>query len=475
MAGGIMQLVRSDTSGGAGAEMEYLIGNPEISFFKSVYRRHTNFSMEPVHQIFTTKPVLETNTRGSFTCRINRVGDLLKDVMFRFRLPAIYSSDTHRFRWIENFSKYAIYKYTVTLDTQTIDQRYGEWMDVWSELSISEDKKNIYDKMSGNLPELNDPLRRTRKIIVRNNKLIYSYYPEGTVANGASIPASTYYAPLDFWFTRHPGLALPLIALQYQNLDITIEMRSLHELCQVYDHTAELYMSIPTYNSKSYHTPKIVFGQFLYPTDDQPAPSALFNTVDLEAYLDCTFVYLDTDERVQLAKNNTDYLAERIYRTELSGLARQGTIDLKIQNPVKELIWITRRSDVVDTNDWSNFTNRLPSDRTYPIMKTARLLWNGMERFEEKERQFFNLVQPYLHHTRGPREGIYVYSFALKPEDNQPSGAFNASMIDRIQLYVTNEDYEASAAAYDYEYVVYSVYNNIFRVMSGMGSMVFTY
>lgn len=473
MAGGVLQLVRSDASGGAGAQMEYIIGNPEVSFFKTVYRRHTNFSMEPVHQLFTTKPVLETNTRGIFTCRINRVADLVKDVFFRFQLPAIYSSDAHRFRWIENLSKYALYKYTVTLDTQTIDQRYGEWMDVWSELSISQDKKNIYDKMSGNTDALYDPTRRTKKIIVRNNKLIYNYYPIGTAANGPSIPAATYYVPLDFWFSRHPGLALPLVALQYQNLDIIIEMRSLMELCQVYDAVAETYVSIPTYNSRLYNTP-VVFGQFLHPTDAQPV-GGLETSVDLNAYLDCQFIYLDTEERTALAKNNNDYLVERVYRTELNGLSAQGTIDLKLQNPVKELIWLTRRSDTVAANDWSNFTNRIPSDITYPIMKTARLLWNGMERFEEKERQYFNLVQPYLHHTRGPREGIYTYSFALTPEDPQPSGAFNASSINRIQLYVSNEVYEPGAAAYDYEYVVYAVYYNVFRTMSGMGSMVFAY
>lgn len=470
MAGGVMQLVKSDTSGGSGAQMEYLIGNPEISYFKTAYRRHTNFAMESVRQTFLTKPVLELNTRSSFTCRINRVADLLKDVYLCFTLPSIYSTDKHRFQWIENLAKYAIYSYSVKLDTQTIDQRYGEWMDVWTELSISSDKKTIYDKMSANTEEVTNPLVRTKKITIRNNKLYYRYYPVGTTGS-PSIPQSKYFIPLDFWFTKEPGLALPLIALQYQNLDITIEMRSLLELCQVYDHVQERYMSVTTYNSKSYHTP-VRLGDFLYPTNN--IPQEVDNSIDLEAYLECNFIYLDTEERVQLAKNNTDYLIDRIYRIEQGGIYKQATIDLTIQNPIKELIWLTRRSDAVLYNDWSNFTNRLPSDRTYSIMKSARLLWNGMERFEEKDKQYFNLVQPYLHHTRGPREGIYVYSFALNPEKNQPSGAFNASMIDRIQMYVTNEELQ-SGNNYDYEYVVYAVYNNIFRVMSGMGGMVFAY
>lgn len=470
MAGGVMQLVKTETGGGSGAQMEYLVGNPEISFFKTVYRRHTNFAMESVRQTFLTKPVLEPNSRGSFTCRINRVGDLLKDIFFCFTLPAIYSSDQHRFQWIENLAKYAIYSYTVKLDTQTIDQRYGEWMDIWSELSISSDKKNIYDKMSANTEDITNPLVRTKKVTIRNNKIYYRYYPIG-VTGSPSIPQSKYFVPLDFWFTREPGLALPLVALQYQNLDITIEFRSLLELCQVYDHISEKYMSIATYNSKSYTTP-ITFGQFLYPTN--AIPQNYSSSVDLEAYLECNFIYLDTDERGQIAISTSDYLVERIYRIEQGGIYRQGTINLIIQNPIKELIWITRRSDTVFYNDWSNFTNRIPSDRTYSVMKSARLLWNGMERFEEKDKQYFNLVQPYMHHTRGPREGINVYSFSLTPEKNQPSGAFNASMIDRIQLYVTNEEKEENSE-YDYEYVIYAIYYNIFKVSSGMGEMVFAY
>lgn len=473
MAGGIMQLVKTDTGGGSGSQMEYLVGNPEISFFKTVYRRHTNFAMESVRQTFLTKPVLELNSRSSFTCRINRVADLLKDVFLCFTLPSIYSTDQHRFQWIENFAKYAIHSYHVKLDTQTIDQRYGEWMDIWTELTIPNDKKSIYDKMSGNTEDVSNPLVRTKKITIRNNKLYYRYYPVG-VADSPSIPQSKYFIPLDFWFTKDPGLALPLIALQYQNLDITIEFRSLYELCQVYDHVEGSYVSIQTYNQKPYHTP-VSFYQFLSPTDSSPSPDFVnTNSVDLEAYLECNFIYLDTDERVQLAKTNTDYLIERIYRIEKAGIYKQGTIDLIMQNPVKEIIWLTRRSDALKDNHFSNFTNRVPSDRTLPIMKSARMLWNGMERFEEKDRQYFNLVQPYLHHTRGPREGIYVYSFALKPQQNQPSGAFNASMIDRIQLYVTNEDQEPDKN-YDYEYVVYAVYYNIFRVMGGLGVMVFAY
>lgn len=471
MAGGILQLVRSDASGGSGSQMEYIIGNPEISFFKSVYRRHTNFAMEGIRQTFLTKPVLEINNRGSFTCRINRVADLLKEVFLSFTLPAIYSTDLHRFQWIENLSKYMIYSYSVHLDTQTIDQRYGEWMDIWTELTMSNDKKNIYDTLSGNISAVNSPLQRTKKVTIRNNKIIYNYYPIG-VEGSPSIPSHKYFMPLDFWFTKDPSLALPLVALQYQNLDITIEFRSLNELFQLYDHIEGKYVSLVNYNNKSYHTP-VTFSQFLTPHTVNNIPPSSLNSVDIDAYLECNFIFLDTDERVQMAKGNNDYLIERVFRVEQGGILTQGTINLTLQNPVKELIWVTRRSDAVINNEWSNLTNRRPSDSYYPIMKSARMLWNGMERIEDKPREYYNLIQPYLHHTRGPRQGIYVYSFALNPEKNQPSGAFNASMIDRIQLYVTNEQPENST--YEYEYIVYSVYYNIFRVVSGMGSMVFAY
>lgn len=156
---------------------------------------------------------------------------------------------------------------------------------------------------------------------------------------------------------------------------------------------------------------------------------------------------------------------------EKGGILSQNTIDLVISNPVKEVIWITRRSDASQYNEWGNFTAAYPENPNFPILASAKMLWNGMERMEEKPAAYFQLLQPFQHHTSSPREGIYTYSFAIYPEKIQPSGSFNASMISKIQLYVTTENYDPTPA--EYEIVIYTVYYNIFRVMSGSGGMVF--
>jgi hypothetical protein len=159
-----------------------------------------------------------------------------------------------------------------------------------------------------------------------------------------------------------------------------------------------------------------------------------------------------------------------VYRTEQEGILTQKTVDLVIANPIKEVVWFLRRTDAYRYNDWYNFTAIHPENTNYPIMSSAKMLWNGLERIEEKPAAYYQLVQPYQHHTSAPRDGIYCCSFALYPEKVQPSGSFNASMIQKIQLYLTTETYPEP---HEYQVVVYTVYYNIFRVMSGQGGMVF--
>lgn len=477
MAGGVMQLVT------VGAQDQFLTGSPEISYFKMVYKRHTNFSMESIRQTFNTKPVLEAS-RNVFTCRINRVADLLQEVYFSYQFPDIFASDKFRFRWIENVSQYMIYSCAVRIDTQLIDQLWGEWMDVWNELSLSTDKKGSYDKMSGNVEEFVNPRLLSPIVVIDNNNISYSYYPVGSSLSSPSIKGRRVFIPLQFWFTKNPGLALPLIALQYQNIDITIELRAAGELYQIFDEESGIYISPDEYRSRHLN---LNVGKFNEDYDVNGVPnhdvslqrfmvpvnadySYLAPSVDIDAYLECNFVFLDEPERKPMAGNTHDYLVERVFRLDREGVGRQETIDLVLQNPVKEIIWITRRGDTHKYNSWSNFTNSLLKLPNYNILSTAKFMWNGMERIEDKSAEYFNYIQPFQHHTRSPRDGIYSYSFALYPEKIQPSGSFNASTINKIQMYVTTTPPEDGNG---YEFVIYAVYYNLFRVMAGSGGMVF--
>lgn len=473
MGGGVMQLVA------VGSQDQYISGSPEISYFKMVYKRHTNFSMESVRQSFNTKPTLDLNG-NTFTCRISRVADLLQEIFFSVELPDIYSSEKFRFRWIPNIACYMINSCSVRIDTQLIDQTWGEWMDIWNELTLTSDKREGYNKLTGNIEEFVNPRIQEPIVVLDNNTISYIYYPEGITE--PSIKKRRLYLPLPFWFTKNPGLALPLIALQYQNIDVTIELRSIEELYQIYYKDEDRFISPKEYRTKR---PQLGDRKIFLNTDEQyenvinedvnierftvPLGQSYVNktsSIDIDAYLECNYIFLDESERRSIAINSHDYLIERVHRIEREGLTTQGTIDMILQNPVKEILWIARRSDVSKTNDWSDFT-----DNSKTILKSGKMLWNGMDRFEDKTPEYFNGLQPFQYHTRCPRDGIYVYSFALYPEKSQPSGSFNASTINKIQMYVTTNP--PTDNQYDYEFVFYALYYNIFRVMAGSGGMVF--
>lgn len=459
MPGGLLQLIA------VGAQDAYLTNSPEMSFFKQVIKRATKFSMESIRQVFLTNPTLSTSSSQIFTCRIGRYGDLLGEVYLCFTLPDIYSDEIKQFRWIKNMANHMLLRYSVSIDTQKIDERYGDWLDVWNELSMTSDKKYGYDKMIGNvedyiLPRIKDPL-----VLLKNNRLYYTFYPKAT-ADTPSIPSRTFYLPLDFWFSKNPSLALPLIALQFQNIDITIELRNVEELYQIYDIQTAQYLSPVRYRNLYPLDTTTNLQNFLSFTGLQQNTS-----IDLKAHLECNFYFLDTPERSYIASHNTDYIVEGVYREEFYGLAKGANIiDIVLSNPIKETIFVLRRSDAIEYNEWYNFTARYPMNENYETLDTAKIIWNGVDRIEEKPGSYFNMLQPYQHHTSHPRGGIYCYSYGLYPEKIQSTGTFNASMISKISLALNTKSYPDFDT---YDAVVFNTYYNIFRVMAGSGGMVF--
>ena len=461
MPGGLLQLIS------VGQQDTYISISPEFSYWKQVYRRHTNYSMESVRNTFLSAPSLNNINRGIFTCKIGRVGDLLSEVFLCFKLPDIYSDEELRFRWIPNVANHMLYTYRVSIDTQDIDVRYGEWLNVWNELTLTSDKQFGYQKMTGSTEEFIAPKSQKPLVILKNNRFKYSYYPTAGPTS-PSIPSRTLYVPLDFWFCKNPALALPLVALQYQTINVTIEFRSAEDLYQVYDVVTGKYYSPSGYRALPHYDGRDVsISAFTAYGGNGPV------TVDLNAYLDCNYIFLDTLERNTIAATSMDYLIERVYRTNQSGVQQDGqaTIDLVIGNPIKEFVWIMRKSTAVSYNEWGNYTAATPENENRGTMNTLKILWNGAERLQDKPAAYFNLLQPYQYHTSTPKEGIYCYSFALYPEKLQPSGSFNASMINKIQFYLTTNPTDDGS---DYEISIYSIYYNIFRVMGGSGGMAFT-
>jgi len=403
MGGGLMQLVAY------GAQDIYLTGNPQITFFKVVYRRHTNFSMEAIEQTWSgTAP---SSGNGRCTATISRNGDLVHD-MFILLEGDLGASVC------DNAGTYGIDHVTLEIGGQQIDKHYGHWMETWAELTQKNENGVI---STGARCEGQVSTFQTRWQALTCS---------GGVALDGTKPSDSVYIPLQFWFCRNPGLSLPLIALQY-------------------------------------HEVKVILEHQLY---------AAFSSVVPSSSLYCNYIYLDTDERRRFAQVSHEYLIEQVqHQTTSDDLSK----DLNFNHPVKELIWTGAMANPVGTSGYDRARH------------TADAKWNiklnGHDRMAQMPTDYFTRYQVHKYHTGCGglgnvgggvftasivggivckfNDSIAVYSFALKPEEHQPSGTCNFSRIDTAQLVVST----GSAAV-----EVYAINYNVLRIMSGMGGLAYS-
>ena len=528
MAGGLMQLVAY------GAQDLYLTGNPQITFFKTIYRRYTNFSMEYIPQYFRVLPTFSTTQRNQLPVKIDRNADLLHDCYVLIDLPNIYSTEAERFQWIENLGENFIASAEITVNGLVIDKHYSNWLNIWAQLTITRSKRRAYDEITGNVWQMRYPDK---------------YYGNYSPTTKPSISGRRLYIPLLFWFCTNPGLSIPLISLQYTEIYLNIEFRALNELFTMWYGLSpdSLYefgkngtsptTGIPNFDKQLFQAIQDATNPVLV----NQSASDLVNALELEgygplnyfwwfvngtqapngiwtqnSYLFCNYIFLDEDERRRFAQTSHEYLITQCQRQVFGGIDGQQVLELKISQPVKEMIFTTQRTDVYVVNQWTNYTNCLYFNSLYDVsfVKNAfnfrqerdfytndidpclpdveqqffrnnqydiderniffsgKLILNGNDRFDERDSIFWNWQEAYKYHTNSPDYGIYMYSFSLNPEDFQPSGSCNFSRINRAQLQlnlrqVVNTDIE-------YDIVVYSPNINVFRVMGGIGSIGFS-
>jgi len=349
-----------------GAQDIYLTGNPQITFFKVVYRRHTNFSQESIEQTFNGT----VDFGRKVTCTVSRNGDLIHKVYLQVDLPSITATTAGTVAWVDKVGHALIDEVSLEIGGQTIDKQYGEWLEIWNELTQTEEKYDGYNTMIGHTSDL------------------YT-----TSAAGGTIAGKTLYIPLQFWFCRNAGLALPLIALQYHEVKFNITFRPLAQLLE----SGSAYVGSPALNGSLY--------------------------VD--------YIYLDTDERRQFAQVQHEYLIEQLQFSGAESFSNSAVKSkLALNHPVKELVWVMHLDSKSNANQHFDYTTSAGGD----TLADAKLQLNGQDRFSTRKGTYFNLVQPYQHHTRVPQKGIYVYSFSLNPEQHQPSGSVNMSRIDNATL-----------------------------------------
>jgi hypothetical protein len=426
MGGGLLQLVAY------GAQDVYLTGNPQITFFKVVYRRHTNFAIEAIEQTATG-----SNSLGSrATFQLTRNGDLIHRIYFygKIKNRSTTNTDANKVALVPNFGQKLLKTIELEIGGQRIDKHYSEWLYIWNELSLPIGKREGYYKMIG------------------ANK-------ENTCTLLGVSESYELYVPLEFWFCRNVGLALPLIALQYHEVKINIEYESAANL---YDKDAKNTTSTSATLNSTYTVNDI-------------------SLEDPKLWVD--YIFLDTDERRRFAQLSHEYLIEQLQFTGTDNITSSTNADgmksmrMNFNHPCKELVWAIKNTNAGVY--WNNFSTATPLsgvnttlndyyNSTNPVMQ-AKIMLNGNDRFAQRKGEYFSLVQPYQHHENTPddfHKGINVYSFALKPEEHQPSGTLNMSRIDTAVLSLSS-----SIAGTIH---IYAVNYNVLRILSGMGGLAYS-
>ena len=450
MGGGLLQLVAY------GAQDVYLTGNPQITFFKVAYRRHTNFAMEAIEQTFNGTPSFGSRV----TCQITRNGDLINRVYFRALLnntisPASGAVENNGFALVPCFGLKLLKSVELEIGGQRIDKHYSEWLYIWNELSLPYGKRDGYYAMVGG---------------DRYNHSIY-------IGAGQSYHI---HIPLEFWFCRNVGLALPLIALQYHEVKINIEFETQSNLIDTSANFCDKAFSLPLADGSlsSINSPVTILynNSQLKGVSSYNANSSVFTMSDASLWVD--YIFLDTDERRRFAQLSHEYLIEQLQFTGSDSITANAStmksIRMNFNHPCKELIWVVKPTKIGSGPNlyWNNFSTRNTDNNSYmgdnPVVK-AKIQLNGNDRFAERNGSYFSIVQPYQHHENAPdvfHKGINVYSFAIKPEEHQPSGTLNMSRIDTAILSLSS-----SVAGDIY---IYTVNYNVLRILSGMGGLAYS-
>ena len=501
--GGLLQLVAQ------GKQDVFLTGNPSVSWFKFVYRRYTNFAVESQRMYFDGTP----NFGQKISCLVPRNGDLLGPVFLKITLPQLYLSTGEKVGYVNSPGHSLIQEISVQIGEQEIDKQTGQWMEIWSSLTVDASQREGFNLMTGTKPgypfidygnnafdlsganqslppyifsrENGNSLVDISGVSVNNitneiqpNVGLYTPppYQTGRFPRNYDEPIMgpvTLYIPLRFWFNKNPGLYLPLLAMQYHPVRINVTLAPLQNM----------------FYSKQLYTQEAAGG----PTAFNAGLSVKAAQLDIQLWGD--YVYLDVPERRRFVSSSLEYLIEQVQYSPPLAIpvnSRTATLKLDFNHPIKEFIWVLQRNVMTNRHEyfnWSslgfyeiemNATNGLPAPpKRTDLFAEAKLQLDGQDRFDARDPVYFRLVQPYQHHTTIPSDRyIYVYSLALKPEEMQPSGTLNASRIDNLVLQVNMQDaasaINTSSLFGDMTAFVYAKNYNVLRVIDGYAGLLFS-
>ena len=477
----------------------YLTGNPQITYFKAVYRRHTNFAIEAIPQSFNG--TVSATSDNNLTCIISKSADLIKDIWVEVDLSDTagaslnannaFTGGTYA-SWCNNTGHAFLKRSQMYIGSDYIDQHDSMWLDIWNELTDHDEKEHL---------GLNKSNSKNTHLKAQNN--------------AGLLPTCTLNIPLKFWFNRNPGLAIPINALTFSDVKLVLQTRDLRALVNT-DATGVT----PNGGGAGAAGP-ILFGSW--------------NSSKIQIYVD--YIFLDGAERTRFTNKAHEYLIEQVqYDNPLLPNTISGVRNFRMRfsHPVKELIWVfftsvrnTQRTNLgaigqtsMDTtlntnltttaqttgianagqgNDYFNYGLGFPIGQGGPVTNytplanplsgadiymstvpehfdTLELLLDNNRRFAPRKATYFRTCQPLQAGHKIPNKHIYVYSFALNPEDYQPSGTCNFSRIDSVDFKFNDlGTIAAGAGATSFRrFAVYAVNYNILRIMSGMGGLAYT-
>jgi hypothetical protein len=508
MTGGIMQLVTQ------GAQDIYLVGNPSITYFKTVYKRHTPFGTEYIDLFFDPAATFTPTQQTKATCKIDRNGDLLYDTYVTYQLPAIYTNNKIPFSWAESVGTKIINQVVIRFDGSQIDIQTGDYMKVYYDLTAGGTAQYKYNRMVGNVSELQNSGRNLSDNIEDQDLGILAY---------------KLYIPLSFWFCTNPGSAIPLIALQYNEVYLDVTFNQLNDLIRIGIPPISPQRLFGDYSNSDFN---ITIRNYLLSIGfDQTNVIYYFtqNNWQSNSNILANYIFLGDDERQMFAQTSHEYLITQTQFNFFQGLKKgPNTLGTTFNHPVSEIIWYLTRDDLNLYNDWYNFTGLINTNaqsmytylsnlkyfndpfysaasignlensygplltevngqikaantnvqiQTYfpgyfNIMESFQPILNNNDRSTVFDANFYFNLNQWKYHTGATLQPVYVLSFGLEPEKLQPTGTQNFSRLNNqyfkvniSDIYPIEEKFNCSMYARNY---------NVVRIIGGIGSIVFS-
>lgn len=502
MAGGLLNIAA------VGQANIFLTGNPSKTFFKVTYCKYSNFGLQKFRIDYDGLRELRLTEPSTFQFKIPRHAELLMDTYIVVTLPDIWSpihhplptpiireegqniipalvdgNDTgcrwapYDFRWIENIGASMIQEIEITCGSLTLQKYTGEYLSMMVDRDFNNEKKELFNKMTGNIPELNDPANCNGRV----NTYPSAFYTPHTAGAEPSIRGRNLYIPINSWFTLNSSCAFPLIALQYNELKISVTFRPIQDLFQVRDVFDSQY-NFP-YIRPNFNESRFQMYRFLQtpPSIELTADNYTnkISTWNADIHLISTYCFLSKQEAELFARKDQVYLVKDVFTHKFENIT--GTRKLKLQSSagmVSSWMWYLQRNDVNMRNEWSNYTNwpykTLPNDivpynntnirGAFPnidpidirvtglsttgnfsvenrkdILETMGIELDGAYRENVLTRGIYDYIEKYTRTKGCAKEGIYCYNFCLdtSPFEYQPSGAINLSKFKNIELELT--------------------------------------